>query len=86
MLKEEVVLQTLKCSKDQYPHLLAKQFPRVLTKIVDLWYSPEFDSFIADLLQGNGRGEGRLDRDGFPELAWQEIFKLAELHQKSLSR
>lgn len=83
MKKEEIVLQILKCSKDQYPRLLAEQFPHVLEKIVVMWNSPDFPAYIADLMQSNGRSGGRLDRDGFPKNAWQEIYNLAELHKKS---
>ena len=86
MLSEEIILRTLKCSNEQYPHLLVKQFPHVIKRIVELWHSPEFDPFIADLLQSNGRGGGRLDRDGFPKPVWQEIYKLAELHKRPPSR
>ncbi len=86
MLSEEVVLKTLKCGKDQYPHILEKQFPHVLEKIIDMWNSPEFGPFMADMMQSNGRGGGRLDRGGFPKPAWQEMYKLAELHMKISSR
>lgn len=86
MIKEEIVLQTLKCSKSQYPRVLAEKFPHVLEKIVAMWNSPEFPTYIADLMQSNGRSGGRLDRDGFPKNVWQEIYNLAELHKTSRSR
>lgn len=86
MKREEIVLQTLKCSKDQYPRLLAEQFPHVLERIAAMWNSPDFPAYIADLMQSNGRSGGRLDRDGFPRNVWQEIYNLAELHKKSRPR
>ena len=86
MLTDEVIYQTLKCTKDQYPTILVKQFPHVLEQIIAKWRSPDFSVFIADLLQTNGRSGGRLDRDGFPTDAWQEIYKLAELHKAASSR
>lgn len=86
MIKEEVILHTLKCSRAQFPSVLAAKFPHVLEKIIALWNLPGCSAYLADLLQSNGRGGGRLDRDGFPNDAWQEIYKLAELHKTSRPR
>ena len=83
MLTEQVIYQTLKCTKAQYPNILVKQFPHVLENIIAKWHSPDFSVFMADLLQTNGRSGGRFDRDGFPKDAWQEIYNLAELHKTS---
>lgn len=82
MISKPTVLQTLKCAPNQYPQLLETQFPHVLEKIVSLWHSPEAATYITDLLQPNGRSGGRVDRDGFPEKVWQEIFQLKLLHEK----
>ncbi|ADE13038.1 hypothetical protein [Sideroxydans lithotrophicus] len=82
MISREVVLQTLKCSPKEYPKTLSEKFPHILEKIVQLWNSPEAEPYFADLLQPNGRGGGRMDRDGFPEQAWQEIFELKLLYAK----
>ena len=81
-ISKETVLQTLKCSPDQYPKMLEEKFPHILEEIVKLWNSPEGGAYFTDLLQGNGRGGGRVDRDGFPEKVWQEIYQLAELYRK----
>jgi hypothetical protein len=83
MINRDVVLQTLKCSPGQYPQLLEDRFPHVLEKIVKLWGSPDAEAYFADLLQPDGRGGGRFDRDGFPGKAWQEILQLQLLHAKS---
>jgi hypothetical protein len=82
MVSKEVVMQTLGCAPAQYPQLLNDKFPHVLEKIVKLWNSPEGDPYLTDLLQPNGRSGGRMDRDGFPERAWQEIFQLKVLYHK----
>jgi hypothetical protein len=86
MISRETVLQTLQCGPNQYPQLLSEKFPHILEKIVNLWNSPEAEPYLADLLQPNGRGGGRMDRDGFPEKAWQEIFQLKLLHAKPRAR
>ena len=83
MINKSVVMQTIKCNPDQYPQTLGDRFPHILEKIVLLWNSPEADAYFADLLQPNGRGGGRMDRDGFPETAWQEILHLRLLYTKS---
>lgn len=82
MISRDTVLQTLNCSSIHYPQLLEEKFPHILEKIVALWNSPDVEPYLADLLQPNGRGGGRMDRDGFPEKAWQEIFQLKVLHSK----
>lgn len=86
MISKTVVLQTLKCSPNQYPQILEEKFPHILKKIVQLWNSPDGEAYLADLLQPNGRGGGRMDRDGFPEKVWQEIFQLKVLYGKPRSR
>ncbi len=85
MLNKEVVLNTLKCSPNQYPQLLDERFPHVLEKVVKLWNSPDAEPYFTDLLQPNGRGGGRFDRDGFPDTAWREILRLQLLHSKQRS-
>jgi len=82
MISKEVVMQTLRCAPNQYPQILNDKFPHILERIVKLWNSPEAEPYFADLLQPNGRGGGRMDRDGFPERAWQEIFQLKVLYGK----
>jgi hypothetical protein len=82
MISRETVLQTLRCSPNQYPQLLEERFPHVLEKIVKLWNSPDGEAYFTDLLQPGGRGGGRFDRDGFPEKAWNEILQLKLLYGK----
>lgn len=82
MISREAVLQTLKCSPNQYPQLLEERFPHVLEKIVELWNSHEGETYFTDLLQPGGRGGGRFDRDGFPEKAWNEILALKVLYHQ----
>jgi hypothetical protein len=86
MINKETVLQTLNCTPNQYPQMLGERFPHVLEKVLKLWNSPEAEAYLADLLQPNGRGGGRMDRDGFPEKAWYEIFQLKVLYSKAQSK
>jgi hypothetical protein len=86
MISKETVLQTLNCSPNQYPQMLDERFPHVLERVIKLWNSPEAEAYFTDLLQPNGRGGGRMDRDGFPEKAWYEIFQLKVLHSKTRAR
>lgn len=82
MINRNVVLHTLKCNPSQYPQTLDEKFPHVLEKVVKLWDSPDAESYFVDLLQPNGRGGGRFDRDGFPNKAWEEILQLQILYGK----
>jgi hypothetical protein len=86
MVSREIVLKTLKCLSNQYPQMLSEKFPHILEKIVKLWNSPEGEDFLNDLLQPNGRGGGRFDRQGFPEKVWWEILRLKELYHKPRSK
>lgn len=83
MISREVVMQTLICSASEYPELLDEQFPHVLEKIVKLWNTPDAEAYFADLLQPNGRGGGRMDRDGFPDDVWEEILQLKQLYDQT---
>lgn len=86
MVSKEEILNTLRCSMSQYPKVLAENYPHVLAKIISLWHSPEGEIYLADLLQPNGRSGGRMDRDGFPSNAWQEIFELKVLYGQPRKR
>ena len=82
MISRESVLQMLKCNPNQYPQVLEDKFPHILENIVKLWNSQDGEAYLADLLQPNGRSGGRIDRDGFSEKVWQEIFQLKQLYEK----
>lgn len=82
MITKEIVLQTTKCNPEKYPQMLDEKFHHILEKIIELWDTPDADAYFADLLQPDGRGGGRLDRDGFPDQAWQEILHLKLLNVK----
>ena len=82
MINREIVLNTLKCSPNQFPQTLNERFPHVLENVIRLWNSPDAEYYIADLLQPNGRGGGRFDREGFPDQAWEEIMHLQLLYNK----
>jgi hypothetical protein len=66
--------------------MLGERFPHILERVIKLWNSPEAEAYFNDLLQPNGRGGGRMDRDGFPETAWYEIFQLKMLYSKAHSK
>jgi hypothetical protein len=86
MINKEIVVQTLNCTPSQYPQILVERFPHVVERVLKLWNSSEAEAYFADLLQPNGRGGGRMDRDGFPEKAWYEIFQLKILYSKAHSK
>lgn len=86
MIDRENVLQITKCHPSQYPQTLAENFPRILEKIISLWDSPDAEAYLNDLLQPDGRGGGRLDREGFPDVTWHEILHLKLLYEKHLPK
>jgi hypothetical protein len=86
MINKEEVLHILRGHPIQYPKVLEEKFPHILKKIIQLWNNPEGGLYLADLLQPNGRSGGRMERDGFPENAWQEIFQLQQIYAKPRAR
>jgi hypothetical protein len=82
MISRTTIMQTLNCAPNHYPTMLDEKFPHVLEKIVKLWNSPDAEPYFADLLQPNGRGGGRIDRDGFPDQVWEEILQLKRLYDR----
>ncbi len=83
MFNRDEVIRILQCTPNEYPHVLETRFPHVLENILKLWDSPDGEAYFNDLLQPNGRGGGRYDRDGFPDDAWQEILNLKVLYDQA---
>jgi uncharacterized protein len=60
---------------DDYPHQIEARFGRVFERIVALWGSEQFDPYINSLFIAE-----RSDRQGFPDDAMAELFRLSRLH------
>ena len=56
-----------------YPHSLEKHHPRVLEKIVRLWYSPQMENFLLELMV-----DTRGDRQGFSHEVAGELYYLSK--------
>lgn len=61
-----------------YPHELARQYPKILSKIVDLWNSEDVDAYFSDLILDT-RGD---QRQGFPPAVAEEIIRLSVVNTK----
>ncbi len=70
------LLKMLDGNEAVYPHVLEAKFPRVFSKLLELWETPRIDAYLQDLLL-NSRGG---DREGFPPEAAKEIFRLSSYH------
>lgn len=66
---------------ERYPHVLDARFRRVFERILELWGSAEFDDYISSLFI-NDSGS----RQGFPEDAMTEIFRLSQAHDEARRR
>lgn len=75
----EKILQLLDGRDELYPHLLERDYPRILAKIIELWASPEAEAYLNDLLI-----DDRGDRSGFPPQAASELIHLSLIHSKQL--
>ncbi len=60
---------------DKYPNSLARDYPNVLNRLMQLWATPEFDPYIHDLMVGKRSG-----RQGFPLEVVAELMFMGELH------
>ena len=66
-------------SSVHYPHELARQYPGILDKIVDLWNSAEIDAYFSELMLDT-RGD---QRQGFPPDVAEEILRLSVVNTKN---
>ncbi len=75
MASNEQFADVFRTRPEKYPHLLAKEFPRVLAKIAKIWGSDKANEYFIELLV-----DKRGTRKGFPQKIAEEIFFLSELH------
>src|SRR3972149_10562746 len=77
------LLKILKNRVEKSPHALEQQYPRVLSKILELWDSPGIDACFAELMV-----DERGNRAGFPHEVASEIFYLSTLggHQSDVDK
>lgn len=64
-----------------YPRHLEEQYDRVLTKIEELWDTPEIDNYFSDLLIDKRGG-----RQGFPRQVLEDIMRLRDLRESEKLR
>ena len=74
----EKILKLLKNKADYYPHHLEKQFPHILEKIVIMWDSAEFDTYLNKFMLDKRDHP----RQGFPPEIASEILRLSMLHSE----
>lgn len=74
----EKILKLLNDKADYYPHNLEQQFPHVLEKIMIMWDSMEFDSYLNKFMLDKREHA----RQGFPPAVASEILRLSMLHSE----
>lgn len=77
-MMNEKILKTLNNKAEYYPHKLEQQFPLILDKIIIMWDSPEFDSYLNKFMLDK-RDHAR---QGFPPDIASEILRLSMLHSE----
>jgi len=75
---DEKVKALFNINSVHYPRELARQFPRMLNKIVELWDTEEIDAYFSDLILDT-RGD---QRKGFPAEVAEEIIRLSVINTK----
>lgn len=61
-----------------YPHELARQYPRMLNRIVELWDAEEIDAYFSELILDTRDDQ----RKGFPAEVAEEIIRLSVINTK----
>ena len=74
----ERILKLLNNKEDYYPHKLEQQFPQIFEKIMIMWDSPEFDSYLNKFLLDKRKHA----RQGFPPEVASELLRLSMLHSE----
>ncbi len=79
---DEKVLRLLNGNAALYPHALERQFARILNRIIELWETPQMESYFNDLMMDTRGGT----RQGFPKEVASDILNLSRVYdlQKSL--
>lgn len=77
-MMNEKILKMLNNREEYYPINLAKQFPAVLDKIMIMWDSSEFDSYLNKFMLDKREHP----RQGFPPEVASEILRLSMLHSE----
>jgi hypothetical protein len=73
----EQLAQYLAKTPDRYPHALERLYPKIATKLAEVWGKDEFDAFLADLMVAD-----REDRQGFPPEVGAELFRLSMAYEQ----
>ncbi|MDX8386070.1 MAG: ankyrin repeat domain-containing protein [Gallionella sp.] len=68
--------------KESYPTELVNKFPRIVDRIIELWYSKAIDDYFTELMIDDRGGT----RQGFPPNIASEIFTLSTAHEKVLEQ
>jgi ankyrin repeat protein len=72
---DQRLLRILGGDTTHYPYALESKFPRVFSKIMLLWDSPDIDAYFMDLIVDSRGG-----REGFPQDVAAEIVHLSLVH------
>jgi len=70
------ILEILNNKEEFYPHQLEQKFPHILDRLIIMWDSPEFDSYLNKFMLDT-RAHAR---QGFPPEVASEILHLSRLH------
>jgi hypothetical protein len=74
----EKILKVLNNKTAYYPHKLEQRFPQVLEKIIIMWDSKEFDTYLNKFMLDKREHA----RQGFPPEVASEILRLSMLHSE----
>ncbi|MDD5181510.1 MAG: ankyrin repeat domain-containing protein [Gallionellaceae bacterium] len=74
----ESMLQIVQGIERFYPHALEKQYPRIMSKIIELWDAPDIEEYLLDLMIDKRGG-----RQGFPKEVAAEIHYLDQVYERT---
>jgi uncharacterized protein len=78
IMKDEKIIKLFNEHAAYYPYKLEQQFPQIFSKIMMMWDSIEFDSYLNKFMLDKREHA----RQGFPPEVASEILRLSMLHSQ----
>ena len=77
----KTMMQMLQGVERLYPHKLEEQYPRIFSKLIELWDTPKIDGYFHELMMSS-----RHDRQGFPPDVATEIYYLSQARERTRAK
>lgn len=80
-MNNPLLAQVFRGMPDKYPRELEARYPRIFSRVLELWGTQELEGYFSELLI-----DDRGDRQGFPKPVLQDIMRLQMVHIDLMTR